>query len=410
MRRVKFKYRGISFLLRLHNYLRYYFVRNREISIKNVLVGQQSGFPLEIWLKITGENSRLSKLIIDFPYVSFLKKIEEDETRLNDLGFMIKTDYFKMGNLCIRFAGHFMGAKDNSSLLKWMQEYYSFYKRIKNGEERYIKFLSKKGHSKIKEYPILSKIKNSNFYEVIDGHHRIAIMYLRGEKYINAIILGKKYSALQKMLLNINQINAIELYQPVEVNEVNLWPVVRNCKDRFSLMVNFLKKLEIKKGTLIDMACSYGWFTANFKKRGFKVIGIDRDPQAIKIAQLIYKLKSQETLSEKIESFIDRNKIKYDVVLFLSILHHYGLGKEKGDVNDILKKLDRITGKVLFLDSGENHEEWFKKKLPEWDINYIIKKIRENTSFKKIVKLGKDSDNVGRYSKNYGRTLLACVR
>jgi hypothetical protein len=48
--------------------------------------------------------------------------------------------------------------------------------------------------------------------------------------------------------------------------------------------------------------------------------------------------------------------------------------------------------------------------MPEWNPEYIAEFIRQNTSFRRIIALGKDQDNRDIYKKNYQRTLFACFR
>ena len=112
----------------------------------------------------------------------------------------------------------------------------------------------------------------------------------------------------------------------------------------------------------------------------------------------------------KIEDFFLKNTKQYDIVLFLSILHHYVIGKENYNYIDILKNLDKITKNILFLDTGENHEQWNKLILPEWNVSFIIKTIKNNTSFKTVIPLGRDHDNKGIYKDNYRRMMFACLK
>lgn len=398
-------FRAIN-VLRPDNWFRKQKIENVKIS--RILIGQQSGFPLEQWINLSKEYSRISRPITESPYVTFLKEIKKNERKLTDNRYLEQSDYFKMGLKCVQTIGEFMGAKNKEELKEWMKDYYKLYKNRNSNEP--LKFKKIRGHSKHSSPIKLNKIKFSNCYEIIDGHHRIAIEYLSGKEQVRALVVGKKYSVLQKMLLKINQINDIELYQPVDRLEVESWPTVRICKDRFDMMKTFLKNNKISKGSLIDLATSYGWFPIQFKTRGFDVMGLDRDPDAIKISRLITGLEKNETRTIKIEDFLYKNKKRYDVVLFLSILHHYAIGKEKGRVNEILRELDKITKRVLFLDMGQNHEAWNKKLLPEWDDKFIEEKIKKNTSFKKVIRLGKDKDNRGKYRQNYRRTLFACVK
>ena len=66
----------------------------------------------------------------------------------------------------------------------------------------------------------------------------------------------------------------------------------------------------------------------------------------------------------------------------------------------------KITKKVLFFDTGQNHEEWFRKALPQWDVPFIVDWLRAHTSFREIVPLGIDTDARPPYDRNYRRTLF----
>jgi hypothetical protein len=68
------------------------------------------------------------------------------------------------------------------------------------------------------------------------------------------------------------------------------------------------------------------------------------------------------------------------------------------------------TKRVLFIDSGQDHEAWLKESLRGWDANKLQKWLGDNTGFSRIVRLGIDHDNVPPFRDNYGRTLFACVR
>ena len=77
---------------------------------------------------------------------------------------------------------------------------------------------------------------------------------------------------------------------------------------------------------------------------------------------------------------------------------------------EMLKLLDRTTSSVLFFEMGQGHEEWFKESIAGWDPDRIERWLKDNTTFKKIYRLGTDTDNVAPYANNYGRTLFACLR
>ncbi len=76
----------------------------------------------------------------------------------------------------------------------------------------------------------------------------------------------------------------------------------------------------------------------------------------------------------------------------------------------LVELLDRSTGRVLFVDTGQGDEEWFTTSLKGWTPAGIADFLGSNSSFAEIVDLGPDEDRVPPYASNYGRHLFACVR
>ena len=115
-------------------------------------------------------------------------------------------------------------------------------------------------------------------------------------------------------------------------------------------------------------------------------------------------------MTDDLANFLDRSNRQYDIVSCFSVLHHYALGKGQMPATEFIRKLDAMTGQVLFLDTGESHERWFKDSLKEWNPEFIARWLRENTTFESVLMLGTDQDGRGRYQGQYGRHLFACYR
>lgn len=107
--------------------------------------------------------------------------------------------------------------------------------------------------------------------------------------------------------------------------------LIRKSKDRLEMMLQFLKQRQLlaKNTSVRDCACSYGWFVRQFKDRGFRVLGLDRNETAIELGQLIYNLEETDFNLEHLEKFISTNEDIFDIVLCLSILHHYVIARKR---------------------------------------------------------------------------------
>ncbi len=91
-------------------------------------------------------------------------------------------------------------------------------------------------------------------------------------------------------------------------------------------------------------------------------------------------------------------------------MHHFALGEESLSAETFIRLIDRIAGKVLFFDTGQCTESWFRQTLPLWNPEFVQAWLKKNTTFNEVIPLGPDEDGVAPFGENYGRMLFACVR
>jgi 2-polyprenyl-3-methyl-5-hydroxy-6-metoxy-1,4-benzoquinol methylase len=189
------------------------------------------------------------------------------------------------------------------------------------------------------------------------------------------------------------------------------WTLVRRCTDRLELMLEWLDTMGVGAGsTSLDVGACYGWFVAEFANRGFDARGVELDPVAIRLGEQAYGLETGRVATGECSAFLRGVQQSFDVVSCFSVLHHFVLGTGPCSAEELVHLLDRATGKVLFLDTGEAHEAWFHDLLPAWNTEHIVEWLHRNTSFRRVVALGTDQDAVPPFEDNYGRTLFACLR
>ena len=385
------------------------FYRPVNIPLDKILVGEQHGIPSQEWFRRTGDRTRFSMLLSDSPYVSFLRQVDDDPQILEDDDTLKETSYFKMADVCRRHTGWYFEATTTEQICEWMRQYYQMYKTFDCDSQ--IKPVEGRGHSVSRTCPVVNKIADSDLYEVEDGHHRLAIMLAKGYHLAQVVVRSRRRTYLQQQLLRVNQIHGKELYQPVPFPEVQTWSLIRKCQDRLEMILRFLEQQKLNgKHTVVDCACSYGWFVKQFKDHSFTVLGLDRDTTVIQLGRLIYDLEESDFECVRLEDFLSTSIDKFDVVLCLSLLHHYALGNENASPEDIVAGLSRITNKVLFVDTGQSHEQWFHRTLPEWNTDFIRRFLLKHGDFTEVMQLGVDTDNVGKFKNNYRRGLFACLK
>lgn len=418
--KLKRRFRKVKFNYQLNNPFesfkgaRYYKLKSslgltkvQTVSVDKLLIGQQAGLPLEQWIEKTNEFDRISVSLAESPYVEILKLLNSNGNLIGNVKELQQSKYYKMMQTCLKQTGHFMGYKTEAELPKQISYFYKMYQNFSSSKK--IAGNETEGRSNVNSKIRVNKIRHSDYFELVDGHHRAAIHFMKKNKSIDVEVIDEKFTYLQWIILNSKQTFNIELYQPVDKPEVSHWPTIRNCKDRLDMMFNWIDKNNITTGSYIDLPCSYGYFVDNFKKRGFASKGYDIDLSSIKIAHQINRL--EEEISQKdIIKYLETTTDKFDVVSCLSILHHFVMGRIDYPYMNIVKNLDKLTGKVLFLDTGQVHEKQYEGELTGWTDEFIIKLFVDNTSFKHGEILGKDQDNIGLQKENNNRTLFAFYR
>jgi hypothetical protein len=259
------------------------------------------------------------------------------------------------------------------------------------------------------------RVHASDCFLVVSGHTAAARAALRGEQTIDVIVeRTRTWTPLQEMLRAMSWLGGrVELYQPIDAPEVanESWPIVRQCTDRFALMHEFLverKLLPPAVRTFMDVGASYGWFVAQMQRLGFDASGMDLDPLARELAAGVFGIRPEQyTVGDSAEELLRCTPT--DVVSCFSVAHHFALGRGSVSVDEFRDRLAKATRRVLFFDTGEAHEAWIGRNLPEWTPEYIAKWL-EAAGFDEVVALGIDRADKAPYEGNYGRTLFACVR
>jgi SAM-dependent methyltransferase len=381
--------------------------QSRKVPVDLLLLGGEQGIPADEYATATGNFLRPSTPARQSPHLSFLYEFSQRGYDLLSDGPFQETAYYKNAADCIKLTGYYFEATSAPDIRTIARR---FVEREVFGNKAGQRTTDAYGQL---GYPIsIAPIADSNYYTIIEGNHRIAGAIFRGSNAVIARISANHVSTpAQKLLLSVDwQKNRRELYQPVDLPEVKTWTLVRRCNDRFELINDWLKKSELSLNSYLDLGCSYGWFVREFQRHGFCAHGVDVDSNTLKVGQQIFGVAPEQLRCADISAFLDTTSEKYDFVSMFSVLHHFVLGRGQCTAEELIRKVDNITTHVLFLDTGEAHEKWFKGSLPQWDPDFIPMWICNHSTFKRVVKLGVDSDNVSPFKKNYRRTLFACLR
>jgi hypothetical protein len=385
-------------------------MRSKMIPVDACLLGGDSGMTSSKFARLVGDIRRSSRPISEWPHVKLLRQYDVIGDPLWEPGVFEKTEYYQNALLNIEICGDYHGAR-NPQQIRWgARRFVDSYRGrnetlpLQNGE-RY-----ERDGREIAVRPVL----NSHCFQVVEGHHRLAIAHAQGVREIRAVIKRPPVmTPVQELLLDVLWLNGRhELYQPIDAPEVANWILVRRCTDRLAKMTVFLHAEHLmprERGSYLDVACSYGWFVSEMSKAGFRAEGVERDPMAISVGREMYGLRAGQVHRADSVMFLRALKTKYDVLSCFSLVHHFMLNDFGVTAEELLHLLDAATGRVMFFDMGQEHE-YPNSGLAGWNEDRIHSWLEANSTFKRIVRLGPDEDAVPPNQKNFGRMMFACVR
>jgi len=380
-----------------------------DVPVERLLLGGQNGMTAAQFARAAGDPLWPSRRVADGPHATLLAAARTHGT-LTDAD-ILASPYARMARVCVRSTGRYFGAADDVGIVAQARAFLA----RDAGETADDAMPPEDLHSPSGQPVLVVPIADSHCYQVVDGHHRVASAAAAGRTTVSARVRrGAVTTPLQDLLLRMTWLHGgRELYQPVPSPELDgNWPTVRCCTDRLEAMDAFLRRVRGPRltGSYLDVASCYGWFVAQLAALGLEAEGIERDPLGATIGRLVYGLDPDRIRTGDAVALLRSTHETWDVVSCFSLLHHFVLGRGSCDEVELVRLLDRVTGHVLFLDTGQEHERWFRSSLRGWDPSHIRSFLLEHTTFDEVLDLGPDRDAVGPYADNYGRHLFACVR
>ena len=380
-----------------------------QVSADRLLLGAQNSLSAAEFATRSDNLLWASTRVSDGPHAALLRQAAASPDLSDDE--ILEGPYGQFAHMVIRLTGNFFSARDDAGIVAVARDYIARSGDAESGGGTGDTTGRSLPRTEIRATPI----KNSDCYQVIDGHHRVAAAVFRGE---TSIVVRPSWlqltTPLQDTLDDMTWIGGQrELYQPLDYPELEQsWVTVRKCTDRLDKMVGFLDGLDSlpRPASYLDVASCYSWFVAQMSERGYDAYGLERDPLARPLGRAAFGVDPSQVMIGDAVELLSRSDRQWDVVSCLSLLHHFALGRGSVSAEEFARLLDKVTAHVLILDTGETHEEWLRNRLPGWDTDDVRAFLEHETSFDEVIDLGPDEDAVPPYEENYGRHLFACVR
>ncbi len=143
-----------------------------------------------------------------------------------------------------------------------------------------------------------------------------------------------------------------------------------------------------KKGTLLDFGCGTGFFLNTMKKNGWKVVGVEPNPEARKIALE----DTKESIASGINSEEIKNK-KFNIITLWHVLEHiHDLNDTITSLKSLLKEKGKIIIAVPNINSLDN--ELYKEQWAAYDVPRHLYHFNPDTMKTLMLKHGMKVKNI----------------
>lgn len=219
----------------------------------------------------------------------------------------------------------------------------SLIQSIKNGGYK----LNRANYNRIVNYDEIDvNIGRNGEYLFQNGVHRLSIAKILGIKRVpvTVFVRHKKWQEFRQFVVSYSGLhNPLgKLYQPLVHPDLADIPYVQShdCHDLMETIKNHLEK---KKGVMLDIGANVGFFCHKFEDLSYRCYAVELDPSTFRILEKV-KTAENKKFSVFNKSIFDVEFIKntkFDVVLALSIFHHFLKQKKYyRQLKDLLKNLE----------------------------------------------------------------------
>ncbi len=211
---------------------------------------------------------------------------------------------------------------------------------------------------------------------------------------------------LSRLLLELHYrilIRFFSVYQPVYQKGKLIKTGDRNCLDRWQMIKKEIAAFRAQ--SVLDLGCAEGFYVIQAAKEcGCISLGIESNTRRLNVAQsqlVMEKIMPAGFLLGSVDEQLLDKLPRFDLVIFMSVMHHMMYKNGENYCRLILQKLRPKIGKAMIFEMGQSDEdihEW-SRKLPDMGANphEWIERFLLSCGFSRVEKIGEsDSFRSGR--------------
>jgi SAM-dependent methyltransferase len=209
--------------------------------------------------------------------------------------------------------------------------------------------------------------------------------------FLNAALWRIRNLFYRFQLLIQFKINSAGVYEP------DPWHPGNNpdLRDSLARADAILRRLPDEPLSVIDIGCQIGYFTFALARRGGFCLGIDYARNEIMIAQAlaaVHRVGNATFAQMEINAETAASLPRADVVVCLSVYHHWVRKLGRDGAEKILRNLASRASRFLVFDTGQPDEtgaEWAEKlSFMRPDIDVFLRTFLQELGFSQVDNLG----------------------
>lgn len=223
-----------------------------------------------------------------------------------------------------------------------------------------------------------------------NGRHRLTFCKKLGIERIPAkvTVRHRKWDEFVNEILDYVRKHNNKVYTPLLHPDLEHIPSNYD-QTRFELIRDNLGR---KKGRLLDIGGHWGYFCAKFEEVGFDCYCVEKSVvnlHFLKRLKDIYR-KDFKIIEGSIFSVFSELPEKFDVILALSVFHHFLKSREV--FNKLKNLLKQLHSKEMFIEAYNFDEDQLKNAYKRFTLNQFVDFILEYSNFSEFERIG-FSDN-----------------
>ncbi len=219
-----------------------------------------------------------------------------------------------------------------------------------------------------------------------NGRHRLTFAKLLKleEIPVKVTVRHKQWVALKNEIFEYSKKFENKVYAPL------IHPDLRHIPSHYDdTRFRIIKEnMKVKGGTLLDIGSHWGYFCHKFEDEGFDCYCVEKSK-----INLYFLQKFRETEKKKFKiipysifNLPDNIPKKYDIIIALSIFHHFI--KEEHIYKKFIEFLKTLKGKELFFEPHNPEEPQMKGAYMNFDNDEFASFIIQNSSFTSFKRIG----------------------